>query len=106
MPRINTQITPQERGSLFHRIVFRFYNERKEKGFTKVTESDQKEALQHIKTIAHEEFNKFYYDDPVWTAFKQKYLGDDISRQGLLETFIKKEIEDIPPDFSPAYFEL
>ena len=106
MPRINTEITPQERGSLFHRIVFRFYNERKEKGFTKVTESDQKEALQHIKTIAHEEFNKFYYDDPVWTAFKQKYLGDDILRQGLLETFIKKEIEDIPPDFSPAYFEL
>jgi len=106
MPEVEAEITPQERGSLFHLIAFRFYKERKEDGISKVTEKELKIALDQIKKIAEEELNKYPYKDPVWIAFKRRYMGDNTGRPGLLEAFLNNEALDVPSAFSPEHFEL
>jgi len=105
LPEIETELSPSEKGTLFHRIAFRFYTERKRNGRSKITADELPASLQDIKKIAMEEFQDFSFQDPVWSAFKDHYLGVSGGRKGLLECFLENEAEYASSEFFPAYFE-
>ena len=105
LPEIETELSPSEKGILFHRIAFRFYAERKRNGRSKFTRDQLPDVVQDIKRIASEEFQDYSFKDPVWYAFKDRYLGVSGGRTGLLQRFLENEVEDPPSLFTPVHFE-
>lgn len=107
MPDIEIKISSRELGGLFHRIAFRFYENRRKDGPPKVTTGNLANAIEDIKTIAQEEFQKYSFDDdPVWSSLKQRFIGISEGRKGILETFVRYEAKGLPSCFSPTNFEL
>ncbi len=107
MPDIEIKISSRELGGLFHRIAFRFYENRRKDGPQKVTTGNLANAVEDIKKIAQEEFQKYSFDDdPVWSSLKQRFIGISEGRKGILETFVRYEAKGLPSCFSPANFEL
>ena len=112
MPEIEEKMSSSELGVLFHRIAFRFYENRRKYGCPKVTVEDLAKAIEDIDNIAKEEFaneeiQKYSSDaDPVWYSLKQRFIGNSRGRKGLLEDFVRREAEGLPSCFSPANFEL
>lgn len=107
MPDIEIKISSRELGGLFHRIAFRFYENRRKDGSPKVTTGNLANAIEDIKKIAQEELQKYSFDDdPVWSSLKQRFIGIPEGRKGILETFVRYEEKNLPSCFSPANFEL
>lgn len=107
IPDIETKISSRELGGLFHRIAFRFYANRKKDGSLRVTSGNLENAIEVIKEIAQEEFQKYSFDnDPVWSSLKQHFIGISNGKKGMLETFVRYEAKGLPSCFSPANFEL
>jgi len=106
LPEIETELSPSEKGILFHRIAFQFYDERKRNRRSKITVDELPAAVLDIKRIASKEFQDFSFQDPVWSAFRDRYLGVLGGRKGLLESFLEREAEYASSEFSPVHFEL
>lgn len=107
MPELEDQMSSRELGGLFHRIAFRFYEDRSRYGCLKVSRDDLAKSINDINNIAQEEFKNYSFDgDPVWDSLKQRFIGNSRGRKGLLEAFLRREAEGLPSCFSPANFEL
>ncbi|NOX87728.1 MAG: hypothetical protein GXO77_01795, partial [Calditrichaeota bacterium] len=96
------EITPQERGLLAHRILFRFYTELKRQGLEK--EPWEKPDLLH--QIAQEEFDGFRRRGLFWELEKLRFFGNE-QVNGLLNAFLEQERDRLSGSpFKPGYFEL
>ena len=101
-PEMEEIITPLEKGSLVHRILFRFYSLLK-KSDTASEPAAHSDLL--IKT-ALEEFDKLPYSGLPWTLEKEIYFGRP-DLPGLWEKFLEVEKEEIAgTGFHPRYFEV
>ncbi|MFP4545212.1 MAG: PD-(D/E)XK nuclease family protein, partial [Methanomassiliicoccales archaeon] len=100
-PELEREITPLEKGTLFHNIAHRFYSTRK--GRISMDELDPEKD--RIKEIAREEMDRFSYTGPSWKAFRTKMFGND-RMKGLLDAFLDHEVEHPLTGLEPTYFEL
>jgi len=101
---IEAELTPQERGLLFHKIAYRFYSGLRAQGSTRFTEERLDELTAQMRSIAEEELDRYSYEGPAWEAFRNSMLGTD-GRKGLLRAFLEKEVEN-KSSLCPRYFEL
>jgi len=103
-PELETGITSLEKGSLVHRILFRFYTELKNKKLP----LDPKTHSGLLLQLAREEFDKLPYSGLLWTLEKEVYFGQEgIRHPGLWASFIELESEEISTTgFQPSYFEV
>jgi ATP-dependent helicase/DNAse subunit B len=101
---IETQLTPQEKGTLFHRIACRFYSELREQGVTRFTSADLDEMTSRIIAIGQEECGRYSYQGPAWDAFRNNLLGTT-GRKGLLRAFLENETKNMST-LCPTFFEL
>jgi ATP-dependent helicase/nuclease subunit B len=107
LPDIENEMSSRELGGLFHRIAFRFYANRRKDGGPKVNVQHLANAIEDIKKIAQEEFQKYSFDDdPVWSSLMQRFIGKSEGRKGILDAFVRHEAKGLPSCFSPANFEL
>jgi ATP-dependent helicase/nuclease subunit B len=99
---IEAEITALEKGSLVHRILFRFYTESADK--KSILNPD--EPLGLLLKIAKEEFDRLPYSGLLWTLEKEIYFGRE-GVPGLWEKFIDLERAEISASgFHPAHFEV
>jgi ATP-dependent helicase/DNAse subunit B len=101
---IETQLTPQEKGTLFHRIACRFYSELREQGVTRFTSADLDEMTSRIIAIGQEECGRYSYQGPAWDAFRNNLLGTT-GRKGMLRAFLENETKNMST-LCPTFFEL
>jgi ATP-dependent helicase/nuclease subunit B len=99
-------LSPVERGSLLHDILFEFYTRRREadaKPLHLLEQQQFQEALNDLLAIAREKLNALTVSSVFWEVDKEMMLGSD-KRKGLLEEFL--EAERLRAfETSPAFFE-
>ncbi|HHE54843.1 MAG TPA: hypothetical protein ENL21_03605, partial [Caldithrix abyssi] len=99
---IEEELTPQERGMVVHRILFRFFTELKNRG-------QQRQAplfKDLLQKIAVEELAKLPYQGLFWEIEKRRFLGYG-QINGILPAFLETEEERMKKmPFIPQYFEL
>jgi ATP-dependent helicase/nuclease subunit B len=103
-PEIETELSPADRGTLFHRIAFRFYSELRKEGSTRFTDLQLDEMTTRIRRIGLEELDRYCFDGPAWQAYRTTLLGSG-ERRGLLRAFLEKEASNAS-NLEPKYFEL
>lgn len=104
------EMTALERGGLIHKILFKFYTERKAKENLPIdSDMEEESARKRIREIAEEEMSHFPYDDIFWENEKERITGYDgpEGRDGILGGFISNERKyfDSGPVFLPEFFE-
>ena len=101
LPAVDLDLTALERGSLLHKIAFRFYA-----GWQGVIdEVSYPTALQQILAIGREETGRFPFDSPAWLVEKEHLVGSPHVGRGLLERFLTHETETASSTFVPHAFE-
>ncbi len=103
-PEVEEDLTPADKGTLFHRIAGRFYSELRSEGSTRFTESQLDLMTERIQRIGQDELDRYGLDGPAWHAFKRTMLGSD-DRKGLLRAFLENEAKNRSA-FEPKFFEL
>ncbi len=106
LPAADPDPTALERGSLLHRIAFRFYADWRADGNGAVTEICYPDALERVLAIGREEANRFALDSPSWAAERQHLLGSPEAGPGLLERFLRHEAAVAASGFVPHAFEV
>lgn len=106
LPGVDLDLTALERGSLLHKIAFRFYAGWRGGGNEAVTETSYPAALQQILAIGREETDRFLFDSPAWLVEKEHLVGSPHVGRGLLERFLTRERETASSTFVPHAFEL
>jgi len=106
LPPADPDLTAQERGSLVHRIAYRFYSSWKRDGNGAVTEAGFPDALQRILGTGREEADRFTFESPAWVAGKEHLLGSAAAGPGLLERFLQHEAEVAVSGLLPQAFEV
>lgn len=106
LPGVDLDLTALERGSLLHKIAFRFYAGWRGDGKGAVTEASYPAALQQILAIGREETDRFLFDSPAWLVEKEHLVGSPHVGRGLLERFLTHESETASSTFVPHAFEL
>ncbi|WP_214083897.1 PD-(D/E)XK nuclease family protein [Methanoculleus sp.] len=106
LPEADPDLTAQERGSLVHRIAYRFYSGWKGDGNGPVTEACYPDALRRILDAGREEADLFTFESPAWAADKEHLLGSPAAGRGLLERFLRHEAEVAASRFVPHAFEV
>jgi ATP-dependent helicase/nuclease subunit B len=106
LPEAEIDLTAQERGSLVHRIAYRFYSGWKRDGNGPVTDACYPDALQRLLDAAREETARFGFATPAWTADMAHLLGSPAVGRGLLERFLRHEAEVAASRFVPHAFEV
>ena len=100
--KIEEEITPLERGSLLHKILFRFYSQLREQGVAD-RPADYRDRL---FAIANEEFDRMPYEGLFWELEKLRYFGNEQVR-GIFDVFLQQEQERLDKlQAQPSYFEL
>jgi len=100
------EIDALERGSVMHRILSRFYVERRARGRVELLEDDDREdALEHIRRVARQELDRLPFEGLFWDMERERILGSSTrGSPGVLEMFIDSEMR--PRGVSaPRYFE-
>ncbi|NLA99358.1 MAG: PD-(D/E)XK nuclease family protein [Methanomicrobiales archaeon] len=106
LPEADPDLTAQERGSLIHRIAYRFYSGWKCDGNGPVTGACYPDALQRLLAAGREEVDRFTSETPAWEADREHLLGSPAAGRGLLERFLMHEMEVAPSHFVPHAFEV
>ncbi|MDK2891416.1 MAG: hypothetical protein PWR21_2048, partial [Methanoculleus sp.] len=106
LPEADPDLTAQERGSLVHRIAYRFYSGWKGDGNGTVTEACYPDALRRLLAAGREEADRFTFESPAWVADKEHLLGSPAAGRGLLERFLRHEAEVAASRFVPHAFEV
>lgn len=106
LPGVDLDLTALERGSLLHKIAFRFYAGWRGDGNGAVTETSYPAALQRILAIGRDEADRFPFDSPAWLVEKEHLVGSPHVGRGLLERFLTHERETASSTFVPHAFEL
>lgn len=112
LPEIGRDFPSEMKGNLIHTILSRFKRSMHGMDLLPVREAGFDAALSIMMDIAHEECDKVPYKTPLWHAKKKQILGGEGIGEGILERFIKAEIDRLSPDdgriphqFTPRYFE-
>lgn len=106
LPAVDLDLTALERGSLIHRIAFRFYAGWRGDGNGAITEENYPEALRRILAIGRDEADRFAFGSPAWAVEREHLLGSPAAGRGLLERFLSHETATASSTFVPAAFEL
>lgn len=106
LPPADPDLTGEERGSLVHRIAFRFYSGWRRDGNGAVTEASYPDALRRILATGREETDRFTFESPAWVAGKEHLLGSAAAGPGLLERFLRHEAEVAVSGLLPQAFEV
>ncbi|WP_292366731.1 MULTISPECIES: PD-(D/E)XK nuclease family protein [unclassified Methanoculleus] len=106
LPEADPDLTAQERGSLVHRIAYRFYSGWRCDGNEAVTDACYPDALRRILDAGREEAGRFTFETPAWAADKELLLGSPAAGRGLLERFLRHEAEVAASRFVPHAFEV
>ncbi len=106
LPPADPGLTGEERGSLVHRIAFRFYSGWRRDGNGAVTEASYPDALRRILATGREEADRFTFESPAWVAGKEHLLGSAAAGPGLLERFLRHEAEVAVSGLLPQAFEV
>ncbi len=112
---LDSTLSPLERGSMFHRVLYRFYvdlqkeNAKKDDPALKPVILDR-ENYDHYRDklfqIGREEMENIRFDHPFFELEERDLFGDS-SKQGLLDVWLDEEFRRIDAgwEFSPALFE-
>jgi len=100
------EIDALERGSVMHKILNRFYTERRARGRVELHEDDNPgDALEHIRRIAREELDRMPFEGLFWEMERERILGGrGRGFRGVLEMFIEAEMQPRGTSL-PRYFE-
>ncbi len=102
LPQIEDEVSAQERGSMTHRILYRFYRELKQKNQTRHPERH----WELLQTIAQQELAGLPYRGIFLELERLRLLGS-AHKKGVLQAFIETDQREIEATgFEPAYFEL
>ncbi len=98
------ELSAMQRGDVLHRVLRRYYEERRVRGRVKLTPDDDLDAeRRRIKQIAEEVLAEEEGKGFFWDAERDRILGGP-DAPGLLDRFIEVEAED-ETACEPAYFE-
>ena len=104
-------LSPLERGTLLHTIVYRFFSELQQSSGNQpiVLDPAQQEAYQQLLThIANEELDRLAFDHPFFQLDRQVLLGT-ADQPGALQRWLEAELRLVSRHhypFRPAIFEL
>ena len=114
---VDSWLSPLEKGTLFHQVLYRFYHElqehlREELQRTtdplpvKLNPASYSEYKEHLFRIANEEISLLEFNHPFFELEKEDLLGSN-NKTGKLERWLTAECERIDAgwDFAPAFFE-
>ncbi len=98
---LEEELTPLERGTLVHKILYRFYSElHVSKNTTKPLDFRER-----LFEIAEEEFARMPYEGLFWELEKLRYLGNERVR-GIFDVFLQQEQQRLDTlQARPEYFE-
>ncbi|MGD0339856.1 MAG: PD-(D/E)XK nuclease family protein [Bacteroidota bacterium] len=105
---IEEELTPIERGTILHEILFEFYVSRQQAGkppLAQCSDEDYDVAVQELQQLASRKLNEILVSDVFWDVEKESILGFSTLRRGVLKEFLDKERESTL-DTVPAYFEV
>lgn len=95
------RLTPLERGTFVHEILYRFYSELKDLGDV----TNPAKYKDRLKEIAREELKKMPFEGFFWELDQALYLGS-AGKPGLLDLFVEQEQETLSEsDSRPEAFE-
>jgi len=106
-------MTPRDKGNVFHAIFRDFYGEwRRRRGTGRIENNDRDEALDLLRSIAHDHLAKQPYGGFLWRKFVDRLFGgrspagDELF--GLFDRFIELEISSgaSTTACTPTYLEL
>ncbi len=104
-------LSPLERGTLFHTILYRFFSELQGKEAQQVPIMLDPEAAAEYRALLHriaeEELNRLAFDHPFFALDRQLLLGND-QQQGVLDRWLTAELALAKTGeyrFQPALFE-
>jgi len=102
------ELTPREKGSLLHEVLFAFYTRRREEGLPPLfgcSDAEFDSALTDLVALTREALSGLNIPDPFWDHERELILGEHRPEQGLLYQFLSAERrrED---QVSPAFFEV
>ncbi len=92
-PEPEDRVTPLERGSVVHEILFEFYVERRKEQLPPLSQCDDREfalAMNRLQEIAKSYLERFGEGDLLWDIEKEKMLGT-AGRRGILNEFLVYE---------------
>lgn len=100
-------LSAQERGTLLHGILFKFFLQRRERGapaLARASDAEMAEAEREILAIAADEVDRLHIHHPFWRLDIDRLLGL-AGNYGVLHRFIRHERERAARA-EPAFFEL
>jgi ATP-dependent helicase/nuclease subunit B len=109
---LEEEITPLERGSLIHTVLYRFYTEWRARDLSlSLTDANFNTLKQHLIRIASEELSRYPYRGLFWQLEQETLIGSSRpnGRRGVLVAFLEQESAQAkrgPNRFSPAFFEI
>ncbi|MFN0157108.1 MAG: PD-(D/E)XK nuclease family protein [Bacteroidota bacterium] len=106
--KFEEELSPRERGSVLHAILFEFYSSRVAKKLTHLQGCDDatySQALHDLLTLARNKLSAMEIPDPFWDLEKELILGRSKEDDCLLKEFLDYE-RGRKVTVSPAYFEV
>jgi len=106
IPDVERDLTPLDRGLLFHRIAFRFHSELRSKlEGSSLQSAKRSDALGILERIAKEEMRQHCVNSTVGRAYERRYFGGGRLERGMLHEFLDCEFDPSWFSFKPSYFE-
>jgi len=105
---LEEELSPLERGSLLHEILFEFYTERRARDLPPMpqcTNEQFAEAQRRLVEIAEQKLHQLDIPDAFWELEKELLLGDKNAGRGLLHEFLEFE-RSRTTSLRPQYFEV
>ncbi len=108
LEELEEELSPLERGSLLHEIMFEFYTERREQKLPPIAACTDEEfdvALRRLVEIARRKLEEIDIPDAFWELDKELLLGAKDAESGLLHEFLAFERRRTT-SLIPRYFEV
>lgn len=100
-------VSPAEKGSMMHQILYEFFTRRREAGLPGIrecTEGEYYHAIEQLTTIAREYLESVNVTDPFWRFEVEGILGG-VDGGGVLREFLESE-RSRADAMKPEYFEV
>jgi ATP-dependent helicase/nuclease subunit B len=111
LEELEEEMTPLERGSLLHEILFRFYTARRASGATPFrTPEELDSARRELLAIAQERLSRYAFGGILWEIERERFLGGSgpLGRTGILQRFLELDHDEFSTKgefFEPRFFE-
>lgn len=106
-PEIEAGVSPLERGTMLHDILFDFYTGRRDRGLPPLSSLDDAEfeaAVRELREIARRILDESEFHDVFWDIEKETILGSP-NRPGILQQLLSHERSQ-QLDVQPQFFEV